>query len=341
MSIKSILTCASALVFGLCGCDSGSSGGAAANGLATGPRAIDGALVSAGFEKAALDKVLGDKKTQTYAAFKEQIGDDFTEIMDKAGLADAEVAWAAFSLLDVEFDAEGEPKGVPEMAFALAFGHDFDKLLAAAKEKSSEREKKMMKETTILGEKACVLSDDDITLAWVSIGGKILVGASSEDTAAKAVALYRDGKGGKAIDMGGDTFLRIAANAIGQRVCAKMPAERLGGALPPSIPNGADILRGLKDASLAVAATGNGGVAASVKFETASEADATALANAANENIAPMKALFAMTAQQDPSSKPLVDALNALTVKTDGATLAADITLCGDTYKAIIEKSME
>lgn len=335
MNIKTIIVCASALVFSLCGCDNGSATGSA-GGVATGPRAVDGALVSAGLEKASFDKVLGADKDAFYAELKENLPGDFKTALTKAGLDDIEVKWGGVSIVDVEFGEDGAPKQVvPEMVFALSFDHDFDKVAAALKEAASEGNPKA-KDATFLGEKGLVLFDDELTVAIASISGKIFVASTSEAGAEKAVALYRDGKGGNALPMDANSVFKAVVNSIGARIVKKMPAEQFEGALGEGV-DAAAIFQGLKDVNASVAATDDNGVAVSAKIEAASSDDAAKVVAFLNEQLAGLKAMMTMMPSDDPDSKAAVDALNAMTITAEGATIAAKLTLTGATVKNAIE----
>lgn len=338
MNIKSIVACASALVLGLCGCD---KGGATAS-LATSPCAVDGALVSTGFAKAAADKVLGEKKAEFYDNLKKNLPSDFKDALSKAGLDDIEVAWGGLSLVDIEFDESGAPKdGVPEIVVALSFSHDADKLFGVLKEEAARHNSPKTKDAAFSGEKGLVLFDDDMTLALASVSGNILVAGTSEAAAQKGVALYRDGKGGKAIAMNSSSLLKVAANAIGERVIKKLPADLYKGALSPSVEDATALLQGLKDLDASISATDDNGAAISIRLDTASGDDASRLAAYVNEQVAPIKMMMTMGAAQDPQAKPMVDALNALSVAADGAALSVKLTLPGATFKQVAEQAID
>ena len=340
MNIKSIVVCVSALVFGLCGCDNGGAPGR----LATGPRAVDGALVSTGFAKAPADKILGDKKADFYADINEKKNwpSDFKEALTKAGLDDIEVAWGGLSLVDVEFDESGAPKdGIPEIVVALSFNHDADKIFAVLKEEAAKHDAPKTKDASFLGEKGLILFDLDMTIALASISGKILIAGTSEAAAEKGVALYRDGKGGKAIAMTPSSILKVVASAIGERVIKKLPADLYKGALSPSIEDATALLQGLKDFDGSITATDDNGAAIALRLDTASNDDAAKLAEYVNMQLEPVKMMMTMGAAQNPQSKPMVDALNALSVTADGAALSVKLTLPGATFKQVAEQAID
>lgn len=340
MNMKTIVVCASALIFGLCGCDSGSTSGGAAGGLATGPRAVDGALISVGADKASLDKVLGGNKEALYAELDSQLPGDFKEMLTKAGLGDVEVKWGALSVVDVEFGEDGMPKdGVPEIVVALAFDHDADKLFAVIKEELSDEHGPKQTDTAFLGEKALVLSDNNMTVAMASIAGKLLVIGTSEASAEKGVALYRDGKGGTPLAVGGDTILKAVVNAVGERVVKKMPAEMFEGALGPDVDSAA-IFQGLKDVDATIAGTAENGLGLTLKIGAASADDAAKIAAFANESLTGIKAMMGMAAAQDPEAKPAVDALNTVSVTTDGATVTGTAAVAGENFTKLVESSL-
>lgn len=341
MSIKTIIVCASALVLGFCGCsdNNGGAGGAGAVDVATAPRALEGALVSAGAEKAAFDKLLGDMKDGFYQGFKESMPDDFKDALSKAGLDDIEVKWCGVSVVDVELDESGEPAKIPEMVVALAFDHDFGKISATLKEVAAKENKPQTKDATFLGEKGLVLFDDNVTIALSSVAGKILVVGTSEPGAEKAVALYRDGKGGKAITMDG-AALKAMLNSVGSRVISKMPASNFEGALGPDI-DAVAVFKGLKDATVNITPAADNAVSIAVKIETASADDAGKVVAFVNEQIAGFRDMMTMMAAQSPDAKPMADALNSLSVKAEGAAISASVTVAGDTVGKAIEDALD
>ena len=340
MSMKSIIVCASALIFGLCGCDSGSNTGAV-SGLATGPRTIDNALISVGVDKASLDKALGGNKETFYDECNLQLPGDLKEALTKAGLDNTEVKWAGVSVVDVEFVEDGSPKAeAPDLVVALAFDHDADKLFAVLKEEAAKDNSPSTKDATFLGEKGLVLGDGDLTIALASIANKLLVCATSEETAEKGVALYRDGQGGTAITMGGDTIVKAALASIGERIVKKMPAEQLEGALGPDVDSVA-VFQGLKNADATITTTADNGVSIAVKLDAASGEDAAKIATTINDAIAGFRAMVTMMAAQDPNSKPLVEFLNSLSITADGATINGKAAISGESLNKLIANGME
>lgn len=338
MNMKTIAVCASALILGLCGCDSGSNGGAA-SGLATGPRTLDGALISVGLEQAPANKIVGEKKASVVAGMKDELPDDMKAIITKAGLDDAEIAWGALTLVDMEFDETGNPKGVPELIVTLAFDHDFDKFVAAVKEADAEAGKNLVKDTTVLGEKAFSVSEDDLTVVVTSLSGKLLVCATSEATAEKAVSLYRDGKGGSALAMDANTIFKAVVSSVGERIVKKLPVELYKDGLGPD-EDATALFQGLKDVDATIAATADDGIGLTLKVGTASADDAAKVAALANEGLAGLKAMMTMMAAQDPEAKPAVDALNSVSVTADGAAINGNATVTGENFKKLLEKEL-
>lgn len=325
MNIKTIIVCASALVFSLCGCDSGNSAA-----IATGPRAADGAFISAGVDKASFDKVLGENKDKFYAELKDILPEDFKESMTKAELDDVEIKWGGVSICDMEFDENGMPKDkMPDMIYALAFDHDFDKIAAAIKEEVKNGRPKL-KDATFLGEKGLVITDEKLTIAIASISGKILVAGTSEAGAEKAVALYRDGKGGESLSTGADSVFKAFVKSIGERMLKwKIPVENFEGMLGEGVDVPA-ILHGLKDANISVSATNDNGAEIYVKVETASASDAKNVVDFLNKQLDSYKAemaaiMLALSQESDSDAKAALDALNGITIKADGATISATL----------------
>lgn len=335
MNIKTLL-CASALVLGICGCDNAV---VAPNGVATGPRTLDGALVSLGVEKAPFDAVLGDKKAKIYDKFHDELPGDLKDILQNAGLDDIEIKWGALSLVDFPLDENGNPDGVPSLFVALAFDHDFDKLVAALKEDVKNCKPKI-EDATILGEKGIILSDDDMTMGWASIDSKILIVGTSTEATEKGVALYRDGKGGKAIEMDG-AIAKLCVSEVGERIVKKMPAEQVKSALQPSVEDATSIMQGLKNICAKLAPSADNGVSITSKTQTAAADDAAKLAEVANGQLQPFVAMMTLMASQDPDSKPLVELLSSIKIAADGADVSASASVSGATFKSILEKALD
>lgn len=346
MTLKNIVLCASALAFGLCGCDNGSAP-ATNGGLATGPRSLDGAFLTVGYNEAACDKlasaVLGEKKDGLFDEAMEAAPADAKDFLEKSGLKDAKPAWASFSFISPKFREDGElnVEDMPLFA-ALAFDHDFDKIVSSAKECIKEENKNdKFKETTVLGEKAFLGTDDGVAFGCVSLGGKILIIGLTQEALEKGVALYRDGKGGKAFPVDGDTMLKVAVSAIGENIVKKMPASIVEDFNSEELPNGAEILKGLKDAFLTLSATADNSVELTGALETSGGDDAGKLVATANDGLNALKMLMNMAAAQNPDDKPKVDALNSVTVVQDGAKVSVKATLPGAILKDLCKEAME
>lgn len=316
---------ATAIAFLVCGCGDFAGDGASAHGLATGPRAPSGSLMTIGFEKAPFDKLakksLGDKHDEIAESVKEKMPNEIKEALEKSGLKDSDIVWAALTVTDVEFDENGNIKDgyVPPIIVAIGIEHDFDKLSDSLKATARQEMQSKFRDAEALGEKALYFTSKGTTAGFASIHGKIIVIGTSPALLEQGVALYRNGIGGTNLAMGGDTYLRLDASGIGERVFKKIPAETLKSVLDDEIlPNAPAILRGLKTLSATLSASGESAVAVNIASETANISDAAALADAANQAVAQAKPAMALAAQLDQSAKPLADSLNSFEAKTNG-----------------------
>lgn len=352
MNFKSVAACAAAVVLGFCGCDSGSK---TEGGLATGPRVADGAIVNAGYVKAAYDGLLGDKKGEVYANMMVGLPGECKDMLTAAGLGDAEVKWAGVTLVDLALDENGEPDPKTLKAIvALAVDHEIDKVSAAIQAQlQSEENAPALTEAAFLGEKGFTLGDEELTVAVASVGGKILVlGVSCDKAVAvkqaeQGVALYRDGKGGRSMAMGEKDFLKVVAEEVGTRVVAKLPPEALAGARGPEGEDLAPIFKGLKTLTAVMSATAGNGCGTEIRLDTASAADAEKLVAMANEALAGLRAMmaFAVAAQgenqePDPEVMQATAVLNSISVAADGAAATVKMTIPGELVRKSIEETL-
>ena len=139
--------------------------------------------------------------------------EEFRSFLDNSGLGKADFEWAVVSVgmphfKDPRRGMIREPDGLPDIAIVVRVNHDFNRLCEAidACMEESDRKSVRMEGRTIAGERALgfkMLKERDakemeelgIDPVIGTIGGKLLVYATTPKAFGDQVALYRDGKG--------------------------------------------------------------------------------------------------------------------------------------------------
>lgn len=340
MNTKMKYACAAlCAALALCGCDRGTQRGLVP-GLATSPREPVGAIATAGFEKAALDRLLdsldADVKNALCEKFKAKTPEDLKARLKEAGLEDAQIEWAAVSILDLDVNDNDLPA-----AFAvLAVQHDFDKLVDAQINTANESARKKLRKGELLGEKALIIENrrKGAAAALVSLGGKLLVAGTTLGAAEQAIALYRDGAGGRPFPMTGETILRVHGRNIGKRLFEKMETDDIRDIFDDgNFKEPEKVVRALKDAEAELAMPAAGELAIIIATTAASKADADALAGTVKKALDQLKGQAAIAARFDPAAKTIAEAVAAISISSSGERAVLKTTLTQEKIKDFIK----
>ena len=268
--------------------------------------------------------------------FKDLPPGDVASFLKESGVLDADYRWAVLSMDSIP-DMNGGSGGIPDgLSLAIAGNLDLAKFMQAAQRKLAEKEEDAatFTETSLEGEKVWRLVPAnekaaqemknvkaDPYVAW--LGGQLVVVTLSREAMVKQIRLYRKGEGLDAALHGGDVAGATAyafMSGIGKMVRQGVPAENLE-SLKAMLPNGDNIILGLKAAELKVLAASGDSVQASFIVHAASEQDADPLRTVAKAGLMTARAQLA---QQPGMPKAVLRAMESL--KVGGADGAVELS---------------
>ncbi len=244
------------------------------------------------------DKDIAEAKGKI-AAFKE---DPFREapeglraFLEKSGLRNAEYRWAVLSLADFKM-VDGKPS-LGGISLAIAGTIDLDKFISACRQEDDSGvifEKTQVEDETawrIVPEKAKdvrEMRELHIDPYVTSLDGRLVLAATSRETLAKQIRLYRNGRGeGDALDgftASDGELVHLHLSDIGGLLRKYVPRDSLKG-LNQFIPNGDELVLGLEDLGFSLNVAPNGMLMDSFRLVTASEKDADTLRTLARMGI--------------------------------------------------------
>ena len=244
------------------------------------------------------DKDVKEAK-ERLAAFKEDPFRDAPESMrsflERSGLRNAEYRWAVLSLADFKMMA-GKPS-LGGISLALAGTIDLDKLISACRQEDNCDgifEKTQVEDETawhIVPEKAKdvrEMREMHIDPYVTSLDGRLVLAATSRETLARQIRLYRSGRGkGDALDgfsASDGELVHLHLSDIGGILRKYVPRGRLK-ELNQGIPDGDELALGLEDLDVSLNVTPNGMLRDSLRLVTASEKDADTLRTLAKMGI--------------------------------------------------------
>ena len=232
--------------------------------------------------------------------------------IEKSGLRDARLEWAAMSLEDFRLE-KGEPNPVG-LSVAIGGKLELEKLIDASQ---GEKDcKASFEKIEIEGEKAwCITPQDEsdtkemkeknIEPCVASLDGRLVLLAISRDTLAKQIRLYRKGadKGDavKGFSAAKGELMRLHLSGIGDLVkknSSKGELRMIGN----FVPDGDKLVCGLQDLTIDTKVKLDGMLSETIRLKTASEEDADKLRTLAKTG------LMAATAQMSRNKNMPEDA---------------------------------
>ena len=209
------------------------------------------------------------------------------EFIEKSGLRDAKLTWAAMSMADFKV-AKGEPR--PE-GFCVAIGGklDLEKAIAACQgekdcdvsfEKAEIEGETAWRIVPSRDRQAKKLKEAGVDPYVASLKGRLALVAMSRDTLAKQIRLYRKG------EEKGDAFagfsaakgelMRLQLSGIGDMVKQNVPRSHLR-QIENVVPDGAELVCGLQNLTIDTKVMPDGMLSETIRLKTASEEDADKL----------------------------------------------------------------
>ena len=236
------------------------------------------------------DRDVKEAKKQL-ADFREDPFKDMPEsvrsFLERSGLRNAEYRWAVLSLAD--FKMVNDKPSLDGISLALAGTIDLDKLISACRQEDDCDvifEKTQVEDETawhIVPEKARnvqEIKELHIDPYVTSLDGRLVLAATSRETLARQIRLYRNGRGkGDALEgfsaLDGE-LMHLHLSDIGGILRKFVPRSNLK-ELNQLIPDGDELVLGLEDLDLSLNVTPNGMLRDSLRLGTASEKDADTL----------------------------------------------------------------
>ena len=258
---------------------------------------------------------------------------DFMEFVEEVGLGKVKVGWAVVSIgeVDLKNGSAKPPDTVPETSVAIATDINVEKIVAYANreiEKSGKGKFKIA-EGTIAGEKAWMLipkrpidntrfRDMNIEPCFTSLDGQLVLLGSNMSALQKCIRLYREGKGeGQLLrdfkPADGD-LLRLVVKDFGAILRGLPPRDRRKIDVP-MLPNGNELVLGIKKLECALTSQSSGKVALSLRLQTASQKDADDLRDLA-------KGMISMV-PSDKLPKDVADSIKRIKIAGTGAEFEA------------------
>ncbi len=258
---------------------------------------------------------------------------DVRSFMKDSGLYDARLQWGVMSCENMPQGDDFKPRG---LAIAIAGNVDFERLMAALRKKCVEDPEDAVEitEVTVAGEKAYHFVPQnaataekakrdglDPYVAWLD--GQLAVMAQSLDVLEKQIRLYRSGSRKNSSLVGFSpargSVARIFCSDFGRLLRQNAKNTR---AMTAVIPNGEEILFGLKDFVLDVTASPAGTLGGSIRINAESGEHAEVLRTLAKTGLMVGRAQLAQAPE-----KP-VDLLKVLeAVKVGGVGNSFEISI--------------
>lgn len=325
------------------------------------PKALDGTAIAVQYRKntseslkPVVDAIAASFKNGFTEALAEADGDDDAAKVKKlyadSGLEGADVKWALVTAGGVSLaELLSDKVQVPDVAIAVAFDHDIDKIVAALLATLDEDEKNRLVETKVAGLKAWKADDEDAKEAgaepcFTSLDGKLFLGATSPALLERLVALYADGKGGNSafetLSSGGGAVLRAFVPAFGELLKKAVESGGSDGlaAIDMVIPNGSKILLGFGEVDFAVLADASG-VSVKLSVNTATDEDANSLRTMLNAYWT--SCVESLKNSDDEEDKLAYSALKDLKLGGEGKTFTAKLPIPDDLIKKALEEMSE
>ena len=313
---------------------------------------LDKLIVATGDADGELKAVKAELAEYKKNPFKDLPPGDVASFLKESGVLDADYRWAVLSMDSIP-DMNGDSDSIPDgLSLAIAGNINLAKFMQAAQRKLAEKEEDAatFAETPLEGEKVWRLVPAnekaaqemknvkaDPYVAW--LGGQLVVVTLSRETMVKQIRLYRKGEGMDTALHGGDVAGATAyafMSGIGKMVRQGVPAENLE-SLKAMLPNGDNVILGLKAAELKVQATSGESVQASFVVHAASEQDADPLRTVAKAGLMMARAQLA---QQHGMPKAVLRAMESLKVGGANGTVELSFTSTVSDLVAVLASVM-
>jgi len=245
---------------------------------------------------------------------------DVLAFIEKSGLRDAKLTWAALSMADFKV-VKGEPK--PDgLCVAVGGKLDLEKVIASCQgEKGCDIS---FVKTELEGEtvwrivpnddrQSTELKEANVAPCVASLDGRLALLAISRDTLAKQIRLYRKGEGK------GDAFegfsaaqgelMRLRLSGIGDFVKQNVPKGylvRIGSV----VPNGYELVCGLHNLDIDTKVKPDGMPFETIRLKTASEEDADKLRTLVKAEQMAATAQASQNAATSDEAKKIIDGFN-------------------------------
>lgn len=324
------------------------------------PRASAGAMLALAYEPAA-SGTLRQVMDAVEAVFRRDIRrgaesgdlralDLFLEAARQAS-SDVRVNWMILSADGLRL-VDGAIAGVPRTSCALAYPHDLGRIMAKVRAAAKATPSLRIAEGTAAGVRSWEIVDEDqaqdplfggVRLSVASLGGRLMILATSPEALAEQVALYRDGRGENAafaaVSSGRKAAARLFIPSVGALVEASLQ-DAAGGLGPVEgfVADGVRVFREMGELDLSVSAgPSDGNLQVELRAEAGSEADAEALRASVRAALVPLVVRFGLTADlRDGRSKQILEMLKAAVVAGEGRAVRATMPVSREVVDLVV-----
>ena len=274
--------------------------------------------------------------------------------LDAARFESPEVAvqWMLLSADGLRL-GDGAIDGIPRTSCALAYSHNLPAIVAKLREEAKDCPALRVTESTADGIPCWQIVDEslardpvlkDVRLTVASLGGKLLILATSKEVLAEQIALYRDGRGENA-----------AFNAVaeGRRAAARLFIPSVGGLVDASLQGGAGgvkpleefmadgvrVFREMGELDLSVSAkVASDDLSVELRAVAGSPADAEALRTTVRAALVPLVVRYGMTADlKDGKSKQILRMLKSAVVGGEDSVVQVTMTVGKEVVDLIVD----
>ncbi len=276
---------------------------------------------------------------------------DINSIIDQASLGKP---WVAALFKDLGLDKVdlqwmlvtigGDVSSIKSAEFAVvaATTLDLEKSLIALEKHCPPEERFSFNKITVAGAPAYQLpAEDGVTPCVASLGGNLIIGASSAAALEKQIALHRDGKGESSdfssFTLAENGFLHVKAAKAGE-ILQKIGNPRDLSGVNQLVPGGDKILRNLESAEIALGSSSDGAsVKLDVTVETAYNDDAKTLDGSLNAFL--KRSVEQLKQSPVDNDKKVYEVLKTVKVESSGKDVKLSATMPAEPIlEAVSEK---
>jgi len=270
--------------------------------------------------------------------------------LDESGISEADVRWAVASAGPVEVAPDGSLARMPDVCFAMSFSHDPAAIVAAYNGLRLENSPVIEPSDEVSGfpvwrVRRPSVADDGMLPLFTSLGGELLLAATSRAALEGLVALYAgDGRsqGAFSAALSGGDALTFFIPRFGETVAVAMEDRFPVAQIDAFVAGGSKKFLSLGEFTLTVAARESGGLNLRAALNTASDEDADELKALVMVALMKAKADVRGAARREGISQAEAEAvsfaaesLKGTSARADGATLVVNVPVSDAAVRSV------